>query len=925
MAKRKRLQGQGTNQPVGFADIGGIGRTGRMIAASMQPGIDAADAIFEFASKKLDIKRAKQATLEASTVEFEKQSPDSRDANNPNSPNFAGDDVTANESLNDVQINIRSGLIELPELRSELTISGRAYNEKLLSRYEAQLNNNIADTITEIAIKNPDDPNTFQKEAGSYINETIKQVDPRIRPQVEEYTNKLYSRLTSAVLQEKAKIDLAGRKIDQGIHIKRLTDEAINSSALNDYETYKGNRTALAIKLDDYKDFFPTNAHKRQYLRKVDLQAGGQNLLDSLSQMKTDLQRQEAVEEFLKTGKGALANKFIKSLDLKQPEYEALATALRDNVTAMRKIENAQGAQAVTDMLTKAVTIYEKDNEINFRERFNVTEEAIRANPRAVLAVLDRDRAANNRKSADALLKQNLSDLLDSPHTEVRQEVLKLGQIADKKGFNLQDKFRYIKNGLDDFSNQLEESNKQRIKEQPVVDALLKNAWGGGTTNLPQTRDNIEAATRIFTRALEEAGLSTSNNTFNDDRTVERLIPFVSAHGVIPETFTTFARTAIGNPENRDAYIQAAMIIDRIQKQAPQANIMGKLGSQFGDGGNAIIEHYTDFINRGGLIEGGANEVGIFDTSRLTNDEKLVKTRELLEVPDSYSKAEANAYIDLEILNDIQSIVGPSFFERNMPGPIEDGLNIIRFFSDEKTLTQREILAQKEPVRVSRELIKEVKFAFQEKLNVYTNQTAKQLMQRSIKEVISSGKYARSIIATPAGSNYNQETLGYSITKNAPEARMHDINGDIDWISPALTKHVKKVGKKFGYKDDKELELGRNAYLDFIIDDSGGTPIYEVIVNTMNGAMPLVDEGGNTYQLKTRPLIVDHNAKLAELGFVNKTKNDENLRKLREIHDMDIAPEVQLLELPAQLGRYIEGNEFGINPAVSNLFKSLVD
>ena len=106
MAKRKRLQGQGTNQPVGFADIGGIRRAGIIASEGYRSGIEAADAIFQFASKKLDIKRAKEGASEAATVEFEKQSPDSRVANNPNSPNFAGDDVTANESLNDVKKKI---------------------------------------------------------------------------------------------------------------------------------------------------------------------------------------------------------------------------------------------------------------------------------------------------------------------------------------------------------------------------------------------------------------------------------------------------------------------------------------------------------------------------------------------------------------------------------------------------------------------------------------------------------------------------------------------------------------------------------------------------------------------------------------------------------------------------------------------------
>lgn len=919
MAKRKRLQGQGTNQPVGFADIGGIRRAGIIASEGYRSGIEAADAIFQFASKKLDIKRAKEGASEAATVEFEKQSPDSRDANNPNSPNFAGDDVTANESLNDVQINIRNGLIELPELRSELTISGRAYNEKLLSRYEAQLNNNIADTIAEIAIKNPSDPNTFQKEAGSYINETIKQVDPRIRPQVEEYTNKLYSRLTSAVLQEKAKIDLVGRKIDEGINISRLKEETINSSALNDPETYKTNRAILSTKLDEYKDTFPTTAHKRDYLRKVDLQAGGQNLLDSLSQMKTDLQRQKAVEEFLRTGKGALANKFIKSLNLKQPEYEALATALRDNVTAMHKIENAQGAQAVVDMLTKQVEFVKTEYGIDMREQ-GITQQAIEANPRAVLAVLDRLRINSNRKSEDALLKQRMSDLTNSPNSEVRKEVLRLGQIADKQGFNLQDKFTYIKNGLDDFSNQLEERNKQRIKEQSVTEATLNMALGNGTTNLPLTRQNIDAATNIFTRALENAGLSTSNNTFMNDETVERLIPFVSAHGVIPETFITFTRTAIGR-RNKDEYVQAAMIIDRIQKQAPQANIMNKLGTQFGNNGHEIIEGFRDFIIRGGLLDGGADEIGIFSNEKLTPSEVLVQSREILGVPKSYNTAEANADIELKISDRIQGMIGPNIFERNMPELIDEILNIGR----EKPLTYREIRAQRLPVKISKQLIKDVKFAFQQKLNVYTNQAPEQMLDRSITEVMSSGKYARSIIGTPAGSNYNKETLAYSITKNAPEARMHDANGSIDWVRPTLTKHVKKIGRKFGYKDDRELELGVNTFLDFIKDNTDGTPNYEIIVNTDMGTMPLVDEQGNTYLLNARPLIVDHNTKLVEQNLTNTLVNEEELRRLAKVHDMDIDPSIKLLELPVELAIYAQGGKVGMDPAFTRFLKSLVD
>tara|TARA_R100001198_G_scaffold97017_1_gene90978 strand:- start:5592 stop:8459 length:2868 start_codon:yes stop_codon:yes gene_type:complete len=952
MAKRKRLQGQGTNQPVGFADIGGIGRAGRMASASMQPGIDAADAIFNFASKKLDIKRAKEGASEAATVQFkkvtdERQSTDPafdpEDANNPNSPNFAGNEIT---------VNLGNGFIQLPELKSELTITGRAYNKQLLSRYEAQLNNDISNTITEIAIKNPSNPNKFQKEAGSYITETVKQVDPRIRPQVEQYTNQLYSRLTSAVLQEKAKLDLANTKLQESFDHDRHENDLFASGVIGDPKVYQEVRKQFAERLrnsETYSTMGP--AFIEQRLRKADIRSAQTHMVDMLARMNKHLDRSKAVEGLLQ-GEGDLTkSSFIKSLNLKKPEIDALVAGLRTVVVGMRGVDNAQNRQNVLTMIGNVLPGIAKSTGLDL-DVLGVTPEVIAQNPTAALSLLNKLSDVNNRNSQSKRVQMQIRDLTNASDPYLSGVALQTLQDARKNGLNEGDTLILLRSRLEDAEASVKAETKEIVEAIPVINAMKDYSRTGKGRSVERNEKTIRAVDRIFNNLLEDKGMSTDPNIYDDDRVVDMLTEYVSMHGIIPTSFINYARTAIGTQDVKRT-LTSANIIKMLDERAPLANIMDSLGSQFGKKGTNLVDRYRFIINTG-LHKGGNDQIDLFkDVKRLSNSERLEIFRRM-SGKDSDVK---DSQLKIDLTNQIQELtqneVGPNFIKRNMPGVLRDAFNLTR---DEKFSFQ-ELRARTKPLQISKEFIEEVQFVVNQRIDRFATYEdvdeidEEDLIKKSIMEVLLNGNYGPSYITAPANSNF-QGTRSLSLVKNAPEVTMTDMNGNANFARKALTKEVKKIGKRLGYTgkevfqadepDDPDspnfvnailpvvdgaetLQLGKNTFLDFLRSDIDGTPIYNVIVNYLDGPQFLTDGDGRAIRIRSRKLINNQNKKLITEGLVESIKRHDDVHNLAKVHDLNIDPSTKLLELPTALGRYIQGDKFGMNPAVVDFVDSIID
>ena len=165
--------------------------------------------------------------------------------------------------------------VEAPEQRTSATMTGRAYNDIVMSGHQAAIKNDYTKRITELSSEYSSDPVSFSKNADAYKKGLLNSVDPSVRESVALDFDMATVRPMQAIKNNHEQATVAASVNSMVDAVNVMSDDAATSARSGDYAVMNHNAQQVELvaqKLEALGQFDKADKIRADLVERMDKQ-----------------------------------------------------------------------------------------------------------------------------------------------------------------------------------------------------------------------------------------------------------------------------------------------------------------------------------------------------------------------------------------------------------------------------------------------------------------------------------------------------------------------------------------------------------------------------------------------------------------------------------------------------------------------------